>query len=162
MMTAVLAPYLAIVTAVIAAYMTFRNQQRLKAFELLYVRREAVFKDLEAQLARIHALQSAFRKRSTDAEPVDNYQLFFEGQLIVQKVKGARFGAAADQLADSYQTILDELFRDPDNLDLMDWLDRCRNALSILYGASHRDMSHAIESLTVSAPVRWWRVARRR
>ena len=46
-MIAEIAPYITILTAIIVAYLTYRNQLRLKTFEMLIERRNSVLVDIE-------------------------------------------------------------------------------------------------------------------
>ncbi len=52
-----IASYLTLITAIIAAFMTFRYQHRLKAFELFLARREAVLKDIEVLIDKLYSIK---------------------------------------------------------------------------------------------------------
>lgn len=49
-----IAPYITILSAIIAAYLTYRNQLRLKTFELLTERRDTVLKDIEEFIEKLY------------------------------------------------------------------------------------------------------------
>jgi len=51
--------YITIITAIVAAFITYRNQLRLKAFELFLQRRDSVLKDIEKFIEKLYVVQDA-------------------------------------------------------------------------------------------------------
>jgi len=144
-----LAPYAAVMTAVIAAYLAFRHQQRLKAFELFYGRRTEVIRDIEAELSRVHTdletCQPDSRMRVADY----HFRYFNRGMVLHQKVAGANFGEMTTLMGSTYYALLMEPLSQPESFDLSDWLERMANTLAALYGITHNALSYEMEMLTL-------------
>ena len=141
---------LTILTAILTAYVAFRHQQRLKAFELFYARRNEVIKDIEAAINTIVNVQTDHaddRPRNTF-----NARCFRDGLVLHHKIKGANFGVVADAMGSTYYFILEEMLHQgfKKESDWNNWLDRQLNCLSLLHGLAHRQMSKEMSFLTRS------------
>lgn len=148
-----IAPYLALITAVIAGYLAFRHQQRLKAFELFYGRRSAVLEDIETELEKVHELQEALATGSDAKVREFEFRAFHNGLVLHHKVRGANFGEVANTMGATYYALLTEALSRKDSYDPTDWLARMANTLAALHGFAHSALSYEIEMLTLP----WYR-----
>lgn len=160
-----LGPYLAIITAIVAAYLTYRSQLRLKTFELLFERRESILTDVEEFLATLYGLKLDLEEKNK-SERIDKYtrEYFHNGLILYHKVKGASFGGASEEMAETFWTIIQEpLFDETMSLsDFEHWISRTTNVLSALYGVSHRQFTSDLEHMAFSPVSRLVRKHRNR
>ncbi|MFO1459338.1 MAG: hypothetical protein U1G08_07995 [Verrucomicrobiota bacterium] len=154
-------PYLTAITGIILAYLAFRHQQRLKAFELFYSRRAAVLTDIEAQLEKLFAIQKRLTEGKDDELADCQNRFFHDGLVLYHKIRGANFGDTAEILADSYFSLIQESLGKGSALGVESWLHRSSNILSMLYGVAHSYLSYQIEILTMPMPLRCLRHAER-
>ncbi len=149
-----LAPYIAIVTAIVAAYLTYRNQMRLKTFELLFERQQSVIRDLELSLGKLYSVQYDL-KNDPQGMNISKYmkECFHDGLILHHKVKGANFGGAAAVMTDTLWSIVQEPSFSNKNMsetDFASWIGRKLNVLSSLYGISHRRLTQDLERMAFS------------
>jgi len=158
-------PYIAIITAIVAGYLTYINQLRLKTFEILYARKTAVLTDIEIYLKNLYLLQVEIEKEDT-SEALAKYfrEHFHEGLILFHKVKGANFGGVSDIMADSFWSVVKE----PTTKGLMtrdeakNWLSRTINGLSALYGFSHSQLTKELDEMAFSSFSRMLRNKKRK
>ncbi len=142
--------YIAIVTAIIAAFLTYRNQMRLKAFELFLNRRESVLSDIEKFIEKLFIIQNELHSNS-DTLIFNKYkkEFFYEGLILYHKVKGANLGGPVDRFIETFWAIINEPISDK-GIDDKDWIHRTLNILSALYGLGHRRLTEEIEGMYLS------------
>ncbi|UXD86336.1 hypothetical protein [Thalassolituus hydrocarboniclasticus] len=159
-----IAPYLAIITAIVAAYFTYRNQQRLKSFEILYDRKTSVLADMEAYLKNLHLLRSEIEKDEL-SDVLEKYlrEHFHEGLVLYHKVKGANFGGISEVMAETFWSIVKETSTKGamTKEDAKEWIHRTTNALSALYGFSHSQLTKDLEEMAFSYTARFIRKRKR-
>ena len=143
--------YIAIITAIIATFLTYRNQLRLKAFELFLKRRDSVLKDIENFIEKLYIIQNELDS-GVEAVTFNRYknEFFHEGLIIYHKVKGANFGGVSSAMLETFWSIINEPVRDDSKLDPKDWVHRTLNSLTALYGFAHRQVTKEIESMAFS------------
>ncbi len=157
-------PYLAIITAIVAAYLTYRNQQRLKSFEILYERKASVLADIEAYLKNLNLL-CAELERHGPSEVVEKYfrEHFHEGLVLFHKVKGANFGGISDVMVESFWSIVSEPFTKEvmNREEAKKLIRRTTTTLSALYGFSHSQLTKDLEEMAFSYTARFIRKRKR-
>lgn len=147
-----LAPYLTLITGIIAAYFTYKNQLRIKSFELLLERREAVLQDMEKEIEK---MQNIIYEFDSDEGMVRFRRYFMDhshnGLILYHKIKGANFGRNSKSLVEAYYSLYTERFDSKGKSvnDLKDWIHRSLNILSILYGLAHSKVNSEIEIITL-------------
>jgi hypothetical protein len=140
--------YFTIITAIIAAFLTYRNQLRLKAFELFLTRRDSVLKDIENFIDKLYIIQNELDS-SAEAVTFNRYkkEFFHEGLIIYHKAKGANFGGVSSAMLETFWSIINEPVRNDSKLDSKDWVHRTLNSLTALYGFAHSQVTKEIESM---------------
>lgn len=146
--------YLTVITAIIAAYLTYRNQLRLKSFELLYERRVLVLKDIESFLNDLYRVQTDLGA-NMESENIQKYlnEYFHEGLILMHKVQGANFGELVDKLIGTFWSVLIEPVSKGGSInqsELKSWISRTINGLSAVYGLSHRQLTNELERMAFS------------
>ena len=153
-----LAPYLTVAGSVFAAYAAFRNQQRLKAFELFHARRMQILDDVDATRESITRLLSG-------ADMFDLYLVRAVQDAIVlqRKIMSGSFGREVDNLAVSFVAIVTESIEGIHLLEKGSWLTRQTNVLALISGSAHARVSWEMESMSRSVLSRsirrirrWW------
>jgi hypothetical protein len=143
--------YITIITAIVAAFLTYRNQLRLKAFELFLTRRDSVLIDIEKFIEKLYVVQDEL---DSGIEPVgfNRYkkEYFHESLILYHKVKGANFGETASVLLQTFWAIIGEPITKDSTTDARDWVSRTLNSLTALYGFSHSQVTREIESMAFS------------
>lgn len=144
-----LAPYITFITGIVAAYLTYKNQLRLKSFELLLKRREEVLSDMENEIKKLQQVVFEINKEGEKLN-LERFQkdYFHNGIILYHKVSGANFGTDLEQ---SYYHILMEKFGN-NNItvdEFGNWIFRMLNILSILYGYAHSNVNREIEIITL-------------
>ncbi len=153
--------YMAIVTAIIAAYFTYRNQLRLRAFELFLNRRYEALNDIEYYIKRLYAIKEELKSKEENQE-TQKYMIEYshEGLMLYHKLKGCNFGWPEDPFIETFYAIVNEPIRNPDNIDKLDWISRTLNTLSALHGFAHRRINSEMEDLAYSYISRCFRKLR--
>lgn len=143
--------YITIITAIIAAFLTYRNQLRLKAFELFLTRRDSVLKDIENFIERLYVIQNELDS-SVEAVAFNRYkkEFFHEGLILYHKVKGAHFGGVSSAMLETFWFIIQEPVGHDSKLNPKDWVHRTLNSLTALYGFAHSQVTIEIESMAFS------------
>lgn len=165
-MTLDIIPYLTIITAIVAAYLTYRNQLRLKTFELLHERRKSVLLDIEGFLKNLYQLQADLDVEY-QSEAVSKYlrEHFHEGLILYHKVKGANFGGVSDIMTGTFWSVLTESSKKGDVLtkdEAKEWIRRTSNCLSALYAFSHSQLTKDLENMAFSPISRFIRKRKNR
>lgn len=146
-------PYLTVITAIVAGYLTYINQLRLKTFEILYARRTAVLADVEVYLKNLYMLQGEIQKEDM-SENLEKYfrEYFHEGLILYHKVKGANFGGTATIMADAFFSVVNEPLTKGTMTkeEAKDWIARTINGLSALYGFSHSQLTRELDEMAFS------------
>jgi len=146
--------YITIFTAIIAAYLAYRNQLRLRAFEIFLSRRDSVLSDTEKYIQRLYLARDAFEGDISDKD-INKYirELNHDGLILYHKAKGGNFGALASLLLDTFCHCLQEPLVNralSKNIDLIDWIGRTTNGLTAFYGFAHSQVSKEIEIVAFS------------
>ena len=155
-------PYLAIIVAIVAAYFTYRNQLKLKTFELLYERRKSVLIDVEGFLKNLYELQTEIECEKKK-EKLEKYgrEFFREGLILFHKINGANFWGSSDALAETFISVIQEPVTKNDNTlsvdEAKDWIGRTINVLSLLYAFSHKQLTNELECMAFPWYVRYFR-----
>lgn len=148
----VITPWIAVITAVIAGYFTFRNQMRLKAFELLLERRNELLRAVEDRI-EFYRKVLAELKTEKDGPNLERFchTNFHESLILFHRAKGVALGPLADTLIDTYWSSSQELITSPPTKEeITDIIKRMINGLVVFYGFAHSRISTEIESLTLS------------
>ena len=158
-MTQDIGVYIAVVTAIVAAYLTYRNQLRLKSFELLHERRVLVLNDVESFLKNLYKVQIELEDGKSN-ENIKKYlnEYFHEGLILMHKIKGSNFGETADTLTDTFYSVLNEPAINGvpmSNNEAKSWIVRTINGLSAAYGFSHRQLTNELELMAFSPITRF-------
>ncbi len=153
-MTLDIIPYLTIITAIVAAYLTYRNQLRLKTFELLHERKKSVLLDIEGFLKNLYQLRADIDGED-QRESVSDYlrEHFHEGLILFHKVKGANFGSISDNMANTFWSVITEPSKKSEGLtkdEAKEWIIRTTNVLSALYAFSHSQLTKDLEGMAFS------------
>ena len=148
-----IAPYLTIGTAILAAYFAFRNQLRLKSFELLYERRQSVLRDIEKQLGELYKIFRATDLTKSDDASKYESENFHESLVLFHKIKGVQFGETVDVLADTFLSVAHEPYSPGHTIsepEFRSLISRQANALSAIYGFAHKQLSLELDSMAFS------------
>lgn len=146
-------PLVAVVSAVVAGYITFRNQIRLKALELLLERRQELLKTVEE---RIELYRNVLAELAETTDSKQNIKLFtgnefHDSMMLYHRAKGIALGPVADSLIETYWAIGHEsLGRSMGKDEAVAMLQRKINTLSAFYGFAHIRISSEIEKMTLS------------
>ena len=153
--------YIAIITAIIAAYLTYRNQLKLKAFELFLNRRYETLKDIEDYIMRLYAIKEESKSKKSHQE-LEKYiiQYSHAGLILYHKVKGCNFGWPEDPFVETFYLIIKEPTINPENMDVLDWVNRTLNTLSALLGFAHHRINSEMEKQAFSFTTRFFRKIR--
>jgi hypothetical protein len=143
--------YVTIITAIIAAYLYYRNQLRLKAFELFLARRDSVLRDVENFIAKLYLIQNELDSASAEFSNYNRYikEYYHEGLILYHKVKGANFSGVVSVMIESFWSIIQEDIHKSD-MNPIDWIRRTLNILSALYGFAYSQVTKEIESVAFS------------
>ena len=159
-------PYLAIITAIVAAYLAYINQLKLKTFELFYERRRLILDDIEKFLADLYDLQFDLQNKSeSENRRKFEHEYFHRGLILFHKVKGANYGEASDSMINSLMTIITEpALKDGEmsSSEFKNWISRLTNIVSMLYGISHSQLTADLEHIAFSPISRFTRKYRNR
>ncbi len=154
--------YVTIITAIIAAFLTYRNQLRLRAFEMFLIRRDQVLSDAEKFITRLYHMKTELEQGIMERRRSNVTVLDYEGEILYHKANGAKFGRTADMFIETFFRILNDPRRYEDDFDLIDWNRRLTTQLTSFYGVAHRQVSREIESIafTFWGNFRRWRLSR--
>ncbi len=146
-----IAPYITVFTAIIAAYLTYRNQLRLKTFELLIDRRKSVLIDIEKFISELYETRAEFENPAT-TKASEKYarEYFHQGMILMHKIKGANFGSTVDTLTDTFWQIITNPGYSEEKLtkdQFKDWIIRTTNTASLIYGLAHRELTRELERM---------------
>jgi hypothetical protein len=152
-MIAEIAPYITIFTAIIVAYLTYRNQLRLKTFEMLIDRRNSVLVDIEKFISELYRANLEF---VCDEIPMVSTkysrEYFHEGMILMHKIKGSNFGSSVDVLNSTFwQIITNPGYNEPamSKEQFRDWLSRTTNVVSLIYGLAHSELTKELEKMAL-------------
>ncbi|WP_338508251.1 hypothetical protein [Pseudomonas poae] len=152
-MIAEIAPYITILTAIIVAYLTYRNQLRLKTFEMLIERRNSVLVDIEKFIGELYGANFEF---VGDEVPVASRkysrEYFHEGLILMHKIKGSNFGSSVDVLNNTFwQIITKPGYNEPtmSKEQFKDWVSRTTNVVSLIYGLAHSELTKELEKMAL-------------
>lgn len=143
-----IAPYITLIAGIIVAYLTYKNQLRLKSFELFLKRREDVLSDIEKEIKK---LQDIMVELDSDGEKptMERFkkEYFHNGSILYHKMKGANLKKI---LVESYWNVLTkEMFNKKGTQEeFKDWIKTLLNSLSTIYGVGHSDLNSEIEIIT--------------
>lgn len=151
-----LTPWVAIITTVLAGYWTFKNQLRLKSFELLLNRRNDVLKLVEMRMAFYRLVLN-----DLDTEPPnlksETCKLFLNNSfhdtlILYHKAKGVCLGPVAELFINSYwKTCAEAAFKgDVTPAEARKSVVHRLNDLAAFYGCAHSRISTEIESFSLS------------
>jgi hypothetical protein len=95
--------HLTFVTAILVAYFTYRNQLRLKSYELLLGRLEAVLKDIENLIKRLVDIKLELDSGQERPQLMRYKREFFDEALILyHKVLSSHFGPSPNTVIQTY------------------------------------------------------------
>ena len=159
-----LAPYITIISAIIAAYLTYKNQMRIKSFEILYIRQQEILKDIESFITKLYEVK-LITKSNVDHESIEKYlnEYFHEGLMLHHKIKGANFGEATDLMSKTFFSIIMEPSSKQEAMskeDFYEWVARTANILAMTYSTAHAQLTKDIEKMAFSYPSRIIRARR--
>lgn len=153
-MIAEIAPYITILTAIIVAYLTYRNQLRLKTFELLIERRSSVLIDIEKFIGELYMTNDEITSGEMSAASKKySREYFHEGLMLMHKIKGANFGSSVDVLNNTFwQVITKPGYSDAtmSKEQFRDWVNRTANVVSLIYGLAHSALTKELEEMALS------------
>ena len=146
--------YITILTAIIAAYLMYRDQLRLRAFEIFLGMRDSILSDNEKFIQRLYLARDAFEGEIHDKD-INKYIREFnhDGLILFHKAKGGNFSKLSDVLLDTFLHCLQEpqinraIGKDS---DFIDWIGRTTNCLTAFYGFAHSQVSKEIEIIAYS------------
>lgn len=148
--------FVTLLVAILTIYSGFRNQQRLKAFELSYARRNEVLKDIEAALNTLFEILASADDERAKLIHKFGVRSWQDGLVLYHKIQGGNFGRPAELSADTYYAVLTECLKEdispPDKLN--SWIVRQTNTLGATHGFAHAEMSREVRVLTESLAVR--------
>jgi hypothetical protein len=155
-----LAPYITLIAGILVAYLTFRNQLRLKSFELLLKRREEILNDIEKEIELLQLIKVELKTQ--DERPhLDRFlsDYFHNGLILFHKMKGANFGGVSKHLIATYWSISNELItkNNMTESEIRDYVQRMLNTLSAIYGFAHSKVNAEIEMITLPWYLRFFR-----
>ncbi len=153
----IIIPYVTIITAIIAAFLTYKSQLRLKTFEILYSRRTSVLDDIEAFINKLYQVETDLDiNEPSDALLKHSQQDFWASHILFHKIKGANFCESSNTFADAFLSIVTE---PPENTmeGYKERIKRTINTLSALYGFSHSQLTKDLEEMTFSLVVQSFR-----
>ena len=143
--------YVTIITAIIAAFLTYRNQLRLRAFELFLNRRDSILANTEKFISQLYEARMAIDNGASEILAYKYIREFnYEGLILYHKAKGANFGETANVLLETFLHILQEPMLasvTEKNIDRQDWIIRTTNILTLFYGLAHSQVSKEVESI---------------
>ncbi|MDD0967932.1 MULTISPECIES: hypothetical protein [Pseudomonas] len=148
-----IAPYITVLTAIIAAYLTYRSQLRLKTFEMLVERRNAVLLDIEKFIGELYdANYEAVGEEVTLASKKYSREYFHEALILMHKIKGANFGSSVDVLNKTFWQIITkpgygEAVMSKEQFK--DWVSRTTNVVSLIYGLAHSELTKELEKMAL-------------
>ncbi|MBX6222238.1 hypothetical protein ABZR34_26105 [Pseudomonas paraeruginosa] len=146
-----IAPYVTILTAIVAAYLTYRNQLRLKTFELLIERRKSVLTDIEKYIENLYAARFDIDKgEDTSASKKYAREYFHEGMMLTHKIIGANFSPAIATLNRTFWTLITEPTKNNSPMSkeqFKDWINRTTNVISLMYGMAHSELTKELDSM---------------
>ena len=143
-------PYITIITAIAAAFLTYKNQLRLKAFELFLARRDSVLKDTEKFVEKLYTVQDTINA-GMDKATWDKFKgdLFHESLILCNKARGANFGKQANLFLDTFESVIREPLEKKE-LNKKEWVCRSLNCITIFYGTAHKQITKEIENMSFS------------
>ena len=142
--------YVTIITAIVVAYLTYRNQLKLKAFELFLGRRQGVLTDIEKQLQKLQQIANELDEHKNGPMLRSYLKDFFHDSIIISsKVRSANLGENAEAFVDAYSSVAQEPLSGKKEMDLKDWIHRTVNLLSALYAAANVTVNSEIEKLSL-------------
>lgn len=136
-----IASIVGLAVAIVGFYVTFRNQQRLKAFELFSARREAVLKAVEEKMKCLDEVMHAlpYRMAASGFEAEKNLVARFERTewrdsfALNQKLMSASFGYVVNDLAQAFDSINNQIGPlQRTKVDLKDHIERKQNLLGVI------------------------------
>lgn len=153
-----IAPYITILSAIIAAYLTYRNQLRLKTFELLTERRDTVLKDIEEFIEKLYTANFELTNKEELSESKKySIEYFHEGLILMHKINGANFGSSTKTLNSTFWKLITEPEINKNTISkeqFKDWIIRTTNTTSLIYGLAHSELTKELETMAFSWPSR--------
>jgi len=149
----IITPWIAVISAIVAGFVAYRNQLRLKAFELLLSRRTDLLKAIEKRIEFYREVIIELDSGQDERSYLTRFSRteFHEALILYHRAKGVALGPLADTLIETYWAINKESFSGSlDNITLKSHLERKINSLAAFYGFSHSKISREIESLAIS------------
>ena len=140
-------------TGIVLAYIGFRHQQRLKAFELFLERRESILGAVAAEIERLYQILDELE--AGEKSQAKHYgRRAFRGNLILyHRMKGGAFGPTVDALTETFWSVANEPVGAVVPLaDPAAWLGRILNCLSAVHAFGHAEMSREMRGLSQSVP----------
>ncbi|SLK12945.1 MULTISPECIES: hypothetical protein [unclassified Paenibacillus] len=161
--------YITLISAITVAYLTYRNQMKLKAFEIFLKRREDVLSDIEKYLEMLHQVKLEIDLDNDEKKPnltKFSTEYFHGGLILFHKIKGANFGELSNILASNFWTLINERLTNNklDKDEFLDWIHRIQNILSTLYGFAHSTVNSEIQSITLplhKKTLKYWKERRK-
>ncbi|WP_447903767.1 hypothetical protein [Pseudomonas serbica] len=149
-----IAPYITILTAIIVAYLTYRNQLRLKTFELLIERRNSVLIDIEKFIGELYKANDEITNNEMSAASKKySREYFHEGLMLMHKIKGANFGSSVDVLNNTFWHVITKPGYSDATMSkeqFKDWVNRTTNVASLIYGLAHSELTKELEKMALS------------
>jgi hypothetical protein len=152
-LAALLAPWVALLSAAIVGSLAFRSQIRLKAFELMLERRTDVLTKIEKQMEAYRSVLKELESRPAERPAFEQFSQseFHHALMLFHQAKGVGFGPTADTMMDTFFSVHSELFlKAHDSESVRSHVERKLNTLAAFYGFAHREMSRELEMVSVS------------
>lgn len=143
-----LAPYITLVAGIIVAYLTYKNQLRLKSFEIFLKRREEVLTDIEKEIKKLQEISLELDSNGEKTNLKKFLKGYFHDSLVLyQKMRGANFH---EVFVENYWLISNEMIGKGEitEEEFKSWIGRLLNMLSAIYGIGHVKINSEIEILT--------------
>lgn len=156
-----IAPYAAIITAVVSATIAYRSQLRLKAFEMLIARREQVLGRVEETIKQLQEIRIS---PTTESLRSFSATCFHDLIILNQQIAGCNFGAMVDVLRATYFQVGQELVvgKLVTEEELRGVVTRMVNGLAALYGMAHSEITSELERIALTPTARLTRYLKRR
>ncbi|MFZ2149327.1 MAG: hypothetical protein WAV28_19115 [Sedimentisphaerales bacterium] len=149
----IITPWIAVISAIVAGFVAYRSQLRLKAFELLLSRRSELLKAIEERIEFYREVIMELDSGKDECPHLDRFcrTEFHEGLILYHRAKGVALGPLADALIETYWAVnMESISGSLDRIALKGHLERKINSLAAFYGFSQSKISHEIEALAIS------------
>ncbi len=143
-----LAPYITLLAGIIVAYLTYKNQLRLKSFEIFLKRREEVLADIEKEIKKLQEISLELNSNDEKTNLKKFLSGYFHDSLVLtQKMRSANLHKG---FVETYWDISNEMLGKGEvtQEELGSWITRLLNVLSAVYGIGHVKINSEIEILT--------------